>query len=158
MTYDLGEKGGGGWKNCERSLTWEKMWLTRENCVFLVYVNKIPKMYFQPSALGCYKFLWDRRTGPLYDQRAIICVNTYKWSRSSVRPLAVKRGGPYGPNIGNILLRTNIALKFGSLVKCSKKTKMQQKIKNRTCKWQPINHLRFHNINFSTKNGKTIFP
>ena len=31
----------------------------------------------------------------------------FKWSRSSVHLLVVKGGGPYGPNIRSILIRTN---------------------------------------------------
>ena len=64
----------------------------------------------------------------LFSYSTLILKNilTLKWSRSSVRP--------YGPNIRNILLRTNFALKFGSLVKYSKKKlHMQQKIEKIGC-------------------------
>ena len=41
--------------------------------------------------------------------------------------LSLKRGGgSYGPNLKNILFQKNFAFKFKSLLKYSKRTRMQQ--------------------------------
>ena len=74
------------------------------------------------------------------------------------------QGGPYGPNTRNILFKTNFALKFGSLVKYTKKQTNKQtnvakksKIKEKVC---PLDHLSvkstFHQIRLTCVSAQLI--
>ena len=49
------------------------------------------------------------------------------------------------------------ALKCKSLVKQSITKQRKNKKSDVQSKWGPTNHLKFHDINFPAKNGKTIF-